>query len=106
MALFNTLMRLKEDGLVKRFDMLQTQKAKIYLHNNQTIIAYMSDDYVIGITSIRESIQSNPQPDYIVYNDWDKVTEPAEEEAKRLRIPLVKYGRFRYILKNLLEENT
>lgn len=106
MALFNTLMRLKEDGLVKRFDMLQSQKAKVYLQNNQTVIAYMSDDYVIGVTSIRESAQSDPQPDYIVYNDWDKVTEQAEEEAKNLRIPLVKYGRFRYILKDLLGKNT
>lgn len=106
MALFNTLMRLKEDGLVKRFDMLQTQKAKVHLQNNQTVIAYMSDDYVIGITSIRESVQSDLQPDYIVYNDWDKVTEQAEEEARNLGIPLVKYGRFRYILKELLGKNT
>jgi len=102
MALINTLMRLKEDGAIKRFDMIEDQKARVYFQNNKSLVIYMSGDYILGITSIREAIQDEPRPDYIVYNDWDRVTENAEEEARKIRIPVVKYGRFRHIINELL----
>lgn len=98
-------MRLKEVGSVKRFDMIESQRAKVHLQNGKSLVVYMSDDYVLGVASIREAVQNDPRPDYIVYNDWDKVTENAEEEARRLGIPFVKYGRFRHVLNELLSRN-
>jgi predicted GTPase len=97
-------MRLKEHGAIKKFDMIESQKAKVHLQNGMSLVIYMSDDYVLGIVSIREAVQDEPNPDYIVYNDWDKVTENAEEEARRLGIPFVKYGRLRHVLDELLSK--
>lgn len=101
MALIHTLMRLKDDGAVTDFDLMGGQKAQVNLRNGKSIVVYMSDDYILGATSVREAVENTPYPDYIVYNNWNKVTEGAEEEARRLKIPFVKYGKFRYILDGL-----
>lgn len=103
MALIHTLMRLKEDGIVVNFDMMGRQKAKANLVNGQSVVVFMADDYIVGVTAVKESVASEPRPDYIVYNDWNKIVEGAEVEAQKLKIPFVKYGRFRYILDELLK---
>jgi hypothetical protein len=91
-------MRLKNEGIVTRFDMLGSQKAKAHLITNGSIILCMPDDYIIGDTAIREAVGGNPRPEYIVYNDWSNVTENALEQARKLNIPLIRFGRLRYIL--------
>lgn len=103
MALIHTLMRLKNDGIVTKFDMMGRQKAQAYLINGKSIIIFMADDYIVGATAVKEAVASEPEPDYIVYNDWNKIVDGAETEARRLRIPFVSFGRFRYILDDLLK---
>lgn len=102
MALIHTLMRLKDDGIVLNFDMIDRQKARVNLVNGKSIVVFMADDYIVGITAVREAIATEPRPDYIVYNHWNKITDNAEAEAKRIGIPLVSYGKFRGILDNEL----
>jgi hypothetical protein len=98
MALIHMLMRLKNEGVVTRFDMIGSQKARARLSNEESIILCMPDDYIIGDTAIREAVGSNTHPEYIVYNDWSNVTESALAQARKLNIPLIKFGRLRYIL--------
>ncbi len=105
MALKHTLMRLKEDGIVTKFDMMGRQKAKANLVNGKSIVLFMADDYIVGATAIKESVASEPRPDYIVYNDWNQIVEGAKIEAQKLKIPFVKYGRFRFILDELLKKS-
>lgn len=102
MALIHALMRLKDDGLVTEFDMMGRQKAQAYFINGSSMVIFMADDYIVGITAIKEAVASEPRPDYIIYNHWNKVVDGAEAEAKKLRIPFVSYGRFRYILDEIL----
>jgi hypothetical protein len=102
MALINTLMRLKDLRRVVKFEMIEREKARVELANGKLLVVYMSDDYVIGAASVMGAVATEPHPDYIVYNHWNKVTDDAFEEAKRLKIPLVKYGKFRYDLDDML----
>jgi|GEM_PF-2142416 len=103
MALIYTLMRLKDDGIVTKFDMMGSQKAQANLINGKSMILFMADDYIVGATAVKEAVASEPKPDYIVYNDWNKIVDGAEAEAQKLKIPFVSYGRFRYILDDLLK---
>lgn len=102
MALIHALMRLKDHGLVTDFDMMGRQKAQANFINGTSMVIFMADDYIVGVTAIKEAVASEPLPDYIVYNHWNKIVDGAEAEAKRLRIPFVSYGRFRYILDEML----
>lgn len=104
MALIHMLMRLRDDGIVINFDMIEQQKARVNLINSKSIVVFMADDYIVGVTAIREAIANEPLPDYIVYNHWNQITDGAEAEARRLRIPFVSYGRFRYILDEMLSQ--
>lgn len=92
------LMRLKSEGVVTGFDLIGNQKAVARLRNKESIILCMPDDYIIGDAAIREAVGSSPCPEYIVYNDWDRVTDNAVEQARKLNTPLIRYGRLRYIL--------
>ncbi|HLO17759.1 MAG TPA: hypothetical protein VK206_23215 [Anaerolineales bacterium] len=103
MALIHTLMRLKEDGVVTDFDMIGRQKAQASLINGKSIVVFMADDYIVGATAIKESVASMPRPDYIVYNNWNKIVDGADLEARKLKIPFVSYRRFRHILDELLK---
>lgn len=103
MALIHALMRLKNDGLVVSFEMIESdERAKAKLINGASLVLFMPKDYIVGITAIKEAASKKPHPDYIVYNTWSQVTGAAQAEAKRLNIPLVGYGRFRSILDDLL----
>lgn len=104
MTLINALMSLKQDGVVKNFSMMGREKAVANLINGESLILFMPYDYIIGATAIKESVVRGPRPDYIVYNDWSKIVDNAEEEAHKLKIPLVKFGRLRYILDELLSK--
>jgi len=100
MALFNTLLNLKEKGLMLRFDMNGEDKGVITLLNREYVNVFMSTEYIVGITEIREAFLREPYPDYIIYNAWDKVTDSAREEAKRNHVPVVSFSQFRYMLEN------
>lgn len=102
MALIHTLMALKDDGVVINFDMMGAQKAKANLINGKSLILYMANDYIIGRAAIREAVASDPIPDYILYNNWSQIVEGSDLEAKKLKIPFLSYGKFRYALDELL----
>ena len=46
MALINTAMRLKDDGVVARFEMFGEERARLYLRNGKSIVVHMSKDEV------------------------------------------------------------
>jgi hypothetical protein len=60
----------------------------------------MSSEYIVGATEVAEAFSTNPAPDYIIYNSWDKVTEDARDEAKRRRIWIVSFTKFQEMLRN------
>lgn len=101
MALIHSLQRLKDHGDLHRFEIHDTTHGTVILRNGRRINVYMSSEYIIGETHIREAFISGWNPEYIIYNEWDKVTSAAENEARRHGAQLVKYGRFRYILKEM-----
>lgn len=101
MALQHTLFGLKEKGLITWFDWVTGNKATITLLNKRKLIIYMADEYIVGVTDIRECFSGEPIPDYILYNAWDKVTDEAFREAKRQKVPMVSYSRFCYILEDI-----
>lgn len=103
MALIHTLMRLKDDGVITNFEMIGRQKARAYFVNGNSLVIFMADDYIVGVTAIKEAVAGEPYPDYIIYNHWNRVTPDARVEAKKLKIPFVSYGRFRYIVEKMLQ---
>lgn len=100
--LLYTLTNLKREG-ISRFDMINHTKATAYLVNKVSITVYMAKDYIVGETAIVEAVSDEPYPDYIVYNEWDQVTDLAKEEAQRLNIPLLGYTEFRREIQRLVD---
>ena len=101
MALIHTLLRLKDNGEIDNFQMQGETHATVVSTGGNTFSVYMSDEYIIGETQVRQGFTDNLTPEYIIYNEWDMVTAGAEDLARRLGAKIVKYGRFRYILRNL-----
>jgi hypothetical protein len=100
MALFNALMRFKDEGRLRSFDMHGDKKATAHLLCGQSVVIYMSTDYIIGAAEIREAAEA-PRAEYVIYNNWDKVSSSAYEEARDLGIQVHKFGAFGYRLDEL-----
>lgn len=105
MALIHALMRLKDYGLVKNFEFVDRseEKAKVVLANEQQIIVYMAEDsYILTYIGIQNAWEPPPVPDYIIYNQWDKVTRQAHEKANSQGVNLVSFGEFHRLLMEMI----
>lgn len=102
MALINALMAFKNKGYVRNFKMLGQQKATVRLQNGMTLVVFMAADYIVGKTAVEEAISAEPRPDYILYDEWGKVTEAARAAAKKVHLPIVRFGHFGHILEELV----
>lgn len=101
MALFHALLRYKDEGRICSFDMLHdADKATVQLAGGKSIVVYMSSDYIVGEAKVREAADP-PTAKYLVYNNWDKITEAAKEEANRLGIEIHSFGAFGHRLDKL-----
>ena len=103
MALINALMRLKDDRLVKSFEFVNftKEKAKVILFDGREVVVYMADDfYILTYVGIKEAWSYPPTPNYIVYNQWDYVTDAAFEAVKSVGATLISFGQFRKILQD------
>ncbi len=100
MALFHALMRYKDEGRVRSFDLHGGKKAMAVLPGGQSVTLYMSDEYIIGESEVAEAAES-PTAQYLIYNSWDKVTQSAYTEARRIGIEIHKFGVFGFRLDEL-----
>lgn len=93
MALFNALMRYKTEGRLLSFDMHGDKKSTVKLAGASSFVIYMSTDYIIGEAEIKEASMA-PMATYVIYNDWDRVSQSAFKLAKRLKIEICTFGAF------------
>ena len=100
MALLHSLMRYKDEGRVKSFDMHGAKKATIVLPCGNSLLVYMSDQYIIGGSEIAEAAEP-PTAQFLLYNNWDNVCQSTYSEAKRLGIEIHKFGAFGFRLDEL-----
>lgn len=100
MALFNTLLRYKQEGRLVSFDMHGEKKATLRLDNGKSILVYMSDQYIIGGAEVVEAA-SAPPAKFLLCNNWDTVGQGAFAEAKRLGIEIHKFGAFGHRLDDM-----
>jgi uncharacterized protein with GYD domain len=100
MALFNALMRYKEEGRIASFDMHGDKKATVRLLSGSQILVYMSDQYIIGEADVVEAAE-HPAAAFVVYNNWDTVGQGAFKEATRRAIEVHKFAAFAYRLDEL-----
>ncbi len=100
MPLFNSCMRLKDDGLIKNFDMHGDEFATIHRPNGNSYLVYMVYGDIMGASAIAEAC-STKRPDFIVYNAWQLGIEAVRQEAKRRRIRFLSFTQFRRVLKEL-----
>lgn len=100
MALFHALMRYKDEGRVRSFDMHGDKKATAVLSSGKVLTLYMSDEYIIGESEVAEAAE-NPTAQYLIYNIWDRVTQNAHNEAKRIGIEIHTFGAFGFRLDEL-----
>jgi len=99
-----TLVNIKKDGTIRRYDHITPQKATVELINDTTIVVYVSGNYILGVAEVMEAFDSQPYPEYLVYDAWGHATEEAENLALQKGGKIVSYNRFRYIVKELSEE--
>lgn len=104
MSLVHTLMRFKDEGRVSRFELLDQQKAKITLRGGREITVYMSKDYIIGSSEVEEALE-HPAAEFLIYNNWDKLTPSASAEGRRRGLEIASFGAFGYRLDELSAEN-
>ena len=100
MALVNSLMRYKDEGRIRSFDMHGDKKATVRLPKGKSFIVYMSDQYIIGDSDVAEAAEA-PAAQFLLYNNWDTVGQGADREAKRLGIEVYKFGAFGHHLDEL-----
>jgi hypothetical protein len=100
MALIHALMRYKDQGRVQSFDMHGDKKATAVLPSGKSLTLYMSDEYIIGESEVAEAAEK-PAAQYLIYNSWDKVTQSAYTEARRIGIEVHKFGAFGFRLDEL-----
>lgn len=103
MALFHALMRYKDEGRVLSFEMHGEKKATVALPNGRSLTLYMSAEYIIGESEIVEAAEK-PMAQYVIYNSWDKVTQRAYTEARRIGLEILKFGAFGFRLDELNEK--
>lgn len=103
MSLFHTLMRFKNEGRIAHFEMLESQKAQATLPNGRAITLFMSKEYIIGGSEVQEALEE-PAAEFMIYNNWDKLTPSAREEGCRCGLPIMKFGAFGYKLDELAAE--
>lgn len=97
MALFDALLRYKNEGRLKHFVMHGSKKATVSLANGKSFLAYMANEYIIGESDIAEAA-ANPKAKLIIYNNWDVISTSAMKEAKRLDIEVYTFGFFAHRL--------
>lgn len=101
MALYNALIRYKEEGRIRSFDVLERgEKATVRLAGGKSIVVYMSADYIVGEAEVQKATDA-PAAKYLIYNNWDRVGEAAKQEAKRLGVEVHKFGAFGHRLDEL-----
>ncbi len=103
MALFNALMRYKDQRQILRFDMHGDTKATIHLINGNNCIVFMANQYIVDEADVILAARP-PKAEYMIYNDWDKVSSAAEHRAQREHISIMKFGRFAYRLDEIGSE--
>lgn len=103
MSLFHTLMRFKDEGRIARFETIESQKALATLPNGRSITVFMSKEYIIGGAEVQEAL-AEPAAEFMIYNNWDKLTPSASEEGHRQGLPIMKFGAFGYKLDELADE--
>lgn len=103
MSLFHTLMRFKDEGRILRFEMLESQKAQAMLRNGRRITLFMSKEYIIGSSEVGEALEE-PAAEFMIYNNWDKLTPSAAAEGRRRGLVIMKFGNFGYKLDELASE--
>lgn len=103
MALFNALMRYKDQRQITRFDMHGDTKATLYLNNGDNCVVFMATQYIVDEADVTLAAKS-PKAEYLIYNDWDKVSSAAEQRAKRENISVMKFGRFAFRLDEIGSE--
>ncbi|MET4695170.1 hypothetical protein [Endozoicomonas lisbonensis] len=104
MSVFSTLMKYKDDGLIRWFDPVGDCKANIKLPNGDNYVVLVNSQYIMGDSVIDEALSGSEQADYIIYNKWDTVTGSAQEYADNTGIEIVSFGRFFHLLRELNEE--
>ena len=92
MALFNALLRYKEEGRIVSFDMVSDKKAQVRTSKGR-IVVFMSSEYINGEAEIAEAAQ-DPTASALVYNTWDKISKSAAIEARRNGIEVYTFGAF------------
>lgn len=101
MALFHSLMRYKDNGLIKRFNMIEKDRAELYLFNGDSYVVFMNSKYIVGESVVDEAVESESPADYIIYNTWDQVAQTAKDYADTCGISMVSFGQFSRILEDL-----
>ncbi|MBE9399695.1 hypothetical protein IOQ59_20720 [Pontibacterium sp. N1Y112] len=101
MALFHSLMRYKDNGLIQWFDMFEDDRAEIHLSNGDSYVVFMNSQYIVGESVVDEANDEDNPADYIIYNTWDQVASSAKRHAENCDISMVSFGRFSRILEEL-----
>jgi hypothetical protein len=98
MALIHSLLRLKDYNLVERFDLLDGERAIVYLPDGRSIVVYMCKDYLVDVPAIEDAVNDGNRADYIVFNAWDRPSPAAFTRAKNLRVPFISFLTFQNML--------
>ncbi|OQW75660.1 MAG: hypothetical protein BVN35_08425 [Proteobacteria bacterium ST_bin11] len=94
-------MRYKDDGLIKRFVMIENDRAELHLFNGDSFIVFMNSKYIVGESVVDEAIEGESPADYIIYNTWNQVAQSAKDYAEKCEISMVIFGKFSKILEDL-----
>ncbi len=100
MTLVNTLMNLKDESLVDRFELVSEERARVWLPSGKTFIVYMAKDYIVGETAVKDALVTEPHADLIIYNQWDRPTSQAVSTAKELHVPFIHFSEFKQRIKS------
>lgn len=100
MALIHALLSYRDAGKVASFEMSGTKKATLTLMNRAIVVVYMADQYIVGDVEVEEAAAS-PSAQFLIYNNWDRVSPAAYSLGKRRGIEVVSFGAFGHRLDQL-----
>ena len=89
------------DRAIKSYKGIDHQKATVELVNGVNIVVFISEDYIFGVSQVMDAFESEPFPDYLVFNAWGHATDEAKVLAYKKGRKIISYGRFRHILREL-----
>jgi hypothetical protein len=94
MALIHSLLRLKDYNLVERFDLLNDERATVYLSDGRSVIVYMGKDYLVDVPAVEDAINDGNRANYIIFNAWDRPSSAALIRARNLGVPMISFVTF------------